>query len=231
MPYRIVGVVKDSRYSNPRGETRPIVYMTFLQTNTGRGQMVLHVRVSGNAGAVMQRLREQVAAVDPAMPMFDLHTLEEEMHAALVQPRLIAMLSSLFGGLALLLACVGLYGLLAFTLVQRTGEIGVRMALGARRGDVVWLVVGEALLLVATGIAIGVPAALLVARLAASQISGLLFGLEATDAVHHPRLGARSGFRGRDRGVPARAAGVSRGPDGCAESGVIDHAGARPHCA
>ncbi len=182
VPYRIVGVVKDSRYSNPRGETRPIVYMTFLQTNTGRGQMVLHVRVSGNAGAVMQRLREQVAAVDPAMPMFDLHTLEEEMHAALVQPRLIAMLSSLFGGLALLLACVGLYGLLAFTLVQRTGEIGVRMALGARRGDVVWLVVGEALLLVATGIAIGVPAALLVARLAASQISGLLFGLEATDA-------------------------------------------------
>ena len=180
-PYQIVGVVKDSRYSNPRGETRPVIYMTFLQTNTGRGQMVLHVRVSGNAGVVLQRIREEVAAIDPAMPMFDVHTLDEEMHAALVQQRLIAMLSSLFGGLALVLASVGLYGLLAFTLVQRTGEIGIRMALGARRGNVVWMVVREALLLVAVGIAIGVPAALAVARLASSQISGLLFGLDATD--------------------------------------------------
>jgi len=180
-PYQIVGVVKDSRYSNPRGEVRPLIYMTFLQTNTGRGQMVLHARVTGDAGAVVQRIREAVAAVDPAMPMFDLHTLEEEMNAALVQQRLIAMLSSLFGGLALLLACVGLYGLLAFTLVQRTGEMGIRMSLGARRGDVVWLVVSEALLLVAIGIAVGVPAALGVARLASSQISGLLFGLEGTD--------------------------------------------------
>jgi predicted permease len=180
-PFQIVGVVRDSRYSNPAGEMRPLIYMTFLQTNTGRGQMVLHVRVSGNPGAVIQRIREELAAVDPAVPMFDVHTLEEEMHAALVQQRLIAMLSSLFGGLALLLACVGLYGLLSFTLVQRTGEIGIRMALGARRGDVVWLVVSEALLLVAIGIAVGVPAALAAARLASSQISGLLFGLEATD--------------------------------------------------
>jgi predicted permease len=180
-PFQIVGVVKDSRYSNPRGETQPVIYSTFLQTNTGRGQMVLHVRVAGNPGAVVQRIREQVAAVDPAVPMFDVHTLDEEMNAALVQQRLIAMLSGLFSGLALMLACVGLYGLLAFTLVQRTGEIGIRMALGARRGDVVWLVVSEALLLVAAGIAIGVPAALAVARLASSQISGLLFGLEATD--------------------------------------------------
>jgi ABC-type antimicrobial peptide transport system permease subunit len=132
---------------------------------------------------VIQRIREAVAAVDPAMPMFDVHTLEDEMHAALVQQRLIAMLSSLFGGLALVLACVGLYGLLAFTMVQRTGEIGIRMALGARRGSVVWLVVREALLLVAAGVALGVPAALAVARLASSQISGLLFGLEATDPV------------------------------------------------
>ena len=113
---------------------------------------------------VVQRIREEVAAVDPAMPMFDVHTLEEEMDAALVQQRLIAMLSTLFGGLALVLACVGLYGLLAFTLVQRTSEMGIRMALGARRGDVVWLVVSEALLLVAIGIAVGVPAALAVGR-------------------------------------------------------------------
>jgi predicted permease len=182
-PFTIVGVVKDSRYSNPRGDIRPVVYTTFLQTNTGRGQMVLHVRVTGNPGEVLQRVRQEVAAVDPAMPMFDVHTLEDEMHAALVQQRLIAMLSSLFGALALLLACVGLYGLLAFTLVQRTSEMGIRLALGARRGDVVWLVVSDALLLVALGLAVGVPAALAVARLASNQIAGLLFELKATDPL------------------------------------------------
>jgi putative ABC transport system permease protein len=182
-PFTIVGVVKDSRYSNPRGEIQPIIYMTFLQTATGRGQMVLHARVGENAGEVLQRIRESVAAVDPSMPMFDVHTLEEEMGAALVQQRLVALLSSFFGGLALLLACVGLYGLLAFALVQRTSELGIRMALGAQRRNVVWMVVREAWLLVAIGIAVGVPAAIAVARLASNQISGLLFQLEATDPL------------------------------------------------
>jgi hypothetical protein len=182
-PFTIVGVVQDSRYSNPRGEVRPLIYMTFMQTSTGRGQMVLHVRTTGRPGEVVQRIREQVAAIDPTMPMFDVHTLDEEMGAALVQQRLIALLSSLFGGLALLLACVGLYGLLAFAMVQRVGEMGVRMALGARRVDVVWLVVREAWLLVAVGIGVGVPVALGAARVASSQIAGLLFGLAATDPL------------------------------------------------
>ena len=145
--------------------------------------MVLHARVGENAGEVLQRIRESVAAVDPSMPMFDVHTLEEEMGAALVQQRLVALLSSFFGGLALLLACVGLYGLLAFALVQRTSELGIRMALGAQRRNVVWMVVREAWLLVAIGIAVGVPAAIAVARLASNQISGLLFRLEATDPL------------------------------------------------
>jgi putative ABC transport system permease protein len=182
-PFLIAGVVRDSRYSNPRGETRPLIYMPFLQTSTGRGQMVLHVRVTGSTGDVLQRIRQDVAAVDATMPMFDVHTLEEEMNAALVQPRLIAMLSSSFGGLSLMLACVGLYGLLAFSLVQRKSEMGVRLALGARPADLVRLVVTEALVLVAIGLAIGLPAAVAAGRFAASQISGLLFGLEATDPL------------------------------------------------
>lgn len=181
--YHIVGVVKDSRYSNPRGETQPVIYTTFLQTGTGRGQMVLHVRVAGNASLVLPRIRDEVLRVDPTLPAFDVHTLAQEMDAALVQERLIAMLSTLFGGLALLLASVGLYGLLTFGVVQRTGELGVRLALGARRGDVVWLVVSEAMVLVLIGVAVGVPAALAAARLASNQISGLLFGLDATDPL------------------------------------------------
>jgi predicted permease len=182
-PYTIIGVVQDSRYMNPRGETRPVVYMTFAQTPTGRGQMVLYVRAAGQVRLLLPRIREEIARVDPSLPVFDIHTLDEEMDAALVQQRLIALLTSLFGLLALLLACVGLYGLLAFSVAQRTSEIGIRTALGARRGSVIWLVMREALVLVGIGIAIGVPVALLVTRLAASQIPGLLFGLEANDPL------------------------------------------------
>jgi predicted permease len=180
-PFAIVGVVRDSPYNNPRGEARPLIYTTFLQTNTGRGQMVLHLRANGNPGEVVQRIREQVAAVDPTVPMFDVHTLQQEMNAALVQDRLIAMLSSLFGALALILACVGLYGLLAFTVVQRRSEVALRMALGAQRREVAWMVTSHALWLVGIGIAIGVPAALGGAWFTARQVSGLLFGVETTD--------------------------------------------------
>jgi predicted permease len=179
--YHIVGVVRDSRYTNPRGEAEPVIYTTFLQTGTGRGQMVLHVRVAGQGGEILPQIRDQVLRVDPTLPAFDVHTLAEEMDAALVRERLIAMLSTLFGGLALLLASVGLYGLLSFGVVQRTSELGVRMALGAGRRAVVWLVLREAMVLVLAGLAVGVPAALVTARLASSQISGLLFNLRASD--------------------------------------------------
>ena len=145
--------------------------------------MALYVRVAGASGLILPRIREALQHIDKDLPMFEVRTLEEEMDAALIQERLIATLSSFFGILALLLASIGLYGLLAFAVVQRSGEMGIRMALGARRGDVVWMVMREALLLVVAGIAIGVPAALAGARLASSQISGLLFGLEATDPL------------------------------------------------
>jgi ABC-type antimicrobial peptide transport system permease subunit len=103
------------------------------------------------------------------------------MDAVLVRERLIAILSGFFSLLALLLACVGLYGLLAFSVVQRTAEVGLRIALGARRADVLWMVMREGLVLVLLGILIGAPAALALARLAGSQVQGLLFGLQPTD--------------------------------------------------
>jgi predicted permease len=179
--YRIVGVVKDSRYTNPRGETEPLIYTTFLQTGTGRGEMVLHVRVAGDVGAVLPRIRDAVLRIDPSLPAFDVHTLAQEMDAALVQERLIAMLSTLFGALALLLASVGLYGLMTFGVVQRTSELGVRMALGARPAELVWMVLKDAMILVLAGIAVGVPAALIIVRVAGSQIAGLLFQLTPGD--------------------------------------------------
>lgn len=180
-PYPIVGVVKDSRITNPRGETRPVVYTTFLQSGTGRGQMVLHARVAGSTAAVLPRIREEVWSMDKELPLYEVRTLEEEMDAALMQERLIATLSSLFGGLALLLACVGLYGLLAFSVARRTGEMGLRMALGAKRPNVICMILREAFFLVGIGVAIGVPASLAISRIASSRVSGLLFGLQATD--------------------------------------------------
>ena len=182
-PYTIVGVVRDSRYTNPAGETEPVVYTTFLQLNSGRGQNVLHVRISGNMDAMISRIRQEVASVDPSLPLFDIFTLEQEMNAALVGPRLMAVLSGLFGGLALVLACVGLYGLLAYSVAQRQQEVGVRMALGARRGQVVWMVMREAAWLVGIGILVGAPAAWGVIRVARNQIEGLLFGLRASDPM------------------------------------------------
>jgi predicted permease len=179
----VIGVAQDSPYTNLRGETPPTVYQPFLQTNTGRGQMALYVRVAGDSGAIAQHIRKALESIDNRMPMFEVLTLAEEINAALIPERLIATLSSFFGGLALLLACVGLYGLLALAVVQRTGEMGIRMALGARRGDVVWVMMREALVLVLIGVAVGVPVALAAGQLASSHISGLLFRVRTTDPL------------------------------------------------
>jgi predicted permease len=179
----IVGVVRDSRYTSVRDETPPTVYQTFLQTRTGRGQMALYVRTASSPAAVVSQVRQAVQDIDRDLPLFAIHTLAEELGAVLIRDRLIATLSTVFSALALLLACVGLYGLLSFSVVQRSSEMGIRMALGAKRSDVVWTVMREALLLVAAGVIIGIPAALVLGRVGSNRISGLLFGLQATDPV------------------------------------------------
>jgi predicted permease len=179
----IIGVVHDTRYASLKDSTPPVVYQPFLQTNTGRGQMTLHVRVAPGAADVTSRVREEVQRMDKDMPLLPVQTLAAELNGALNREWLVASLSTVFGGLALLLAAVGLYGLMAFSVVQRTGELGLRMALGATRPNVLRLILREALTIVVVGIAVGVPSALLTGRLASSQISGLLFGLSATDPL------------------------------------------------
>ena len=151
----IIGAARDSRYTNLRGETPAIVYQPFLQTRTGRGQMALYVRTAADARSLLPRVREAVQDIDRDLPLFEIRTLAQEMDAVLIQERLMATLSTFFSLLALLLASIGLYGLLAYSVVQRTGEMGVRMALGATRVNVIWAVMREALTLVALGVAIG----------------------------------------------------------------------------
>lgn len=181
IPYETIGVVQDSRYMNPNGSIPPMIYTPFLQASTGRGQMVLYVRVAKNSGAVLRHIRAAILSVDPRLPSFQIHSLAQEMDAALVRERLIATLSSVFGVLALALACLGIYSLLAFAVVQRTGEVGVRMALGAAGGDVLSMILREALCLALAGIVIGIPAAVVAGILSSSRIPGLLFGLSVTD--------------------------------------------------
>jgi predicted permease len=180
-PLDIVGVVKDSRYPNLRDATPPIMYQTFRQTRTGRGQMVLHVRVAGNAGEIARQVREAVQETDRDVPIFEFHTLADEVDAALVRERLIATLSGFFGAVALVLVSVGLYGVMAFTVSRRTAEIGVRMALGATRSDVRWMIARQTMTLVLAGVVVGLPAAWVVSRLASRQVSGMLFGVTASD--------------------------------------------------
>jgi predicted permease len=183
VPMNIVGVVKDSPYPNVREAVRPLVYQTFRQARTGRGQMVLYVRASGDPDRVIGGIRAAVQRIDPHVPTFDVHTLADEVDATLIRERLIVTLSAFFALFALVLVCVGLYSLTAFTVARRTAEFGVRVALGATRGAVTWMVVRQVVLMVAAGAAIGVPLAWAVARLASRALTGVLFQLTATDPL------------------------------------------------
>ena len=125
----------------------------------------------------MDEVRREVASVDRNLPVFRVKTLREQTQESLLRERLLALLSSFFGGLALLLACLGLYGLMAYAVLRRTAEIGIRMAVGARRGHVLWLVLRETFGLALCGIAIGIPLAAWAARYAKS----LMFGVTSAD--------------------------------------------------
>jgi ABC-type antimicrobial peptide transport system permease subunit len=179
----IIGVVKDSPYPDLRSAPRPMLYRTFRQTRTGRGQMVLHARIAGSIGAVLPELREAVQGIDKDTPMFDVHSLKDELDAALVRERLVTTLSSVFGIVALVLVSVGLFGVMSFTVSRRTAEIGLRVALGAARVDVAWMIARQTLALVLIGIAAAVPIAWALGRIASHQLSVLLFGVTAFDPV------------------------------------------------
>jgi ABC-type antimicrobial peptide transport system permease subunit len=139
----------------------------------------LCVRATGDAGALVAAIRNVVHSLDPNLPVFDIKTFADHIDESISRDRLIALLSSFFGFIALLLAALGLYGVMANAVARRTREIGVRMALGAQARSVLWLVLRETLFLVAIGIAIGLPVALAATRL----IKGYLFGLSANDPL------------------------------------------------
>ncbi len=177
----IVGVVKDARYNNLRRDQPAILYLPVRQDLEGIGSMNFEIRTSGDPKAVIPAARAVVDSLDKRIPLFDVKTQTEQIDELLLQERLFAKLTTFFSVLALLLACVGLYGILSYAVLRRTGEIGIRMALGAQRGNILRMVLRETLLLVGIGVTLGVPVAWAIAKLASSQVAAMLFGLNSTD--------------------------------------------------
>jgi predicted permease len=174
----IVGVVKDAKSYGVRDTPTRKAYVPFPPGGPPfSGQIAFAARGSGDAGRLIARIREAARAADPTVPLYKMSTMNELIERSLSQERLIATLAGFFGVLALLLACVGLYGLMSYTVIRRTKEIGIRLALGARPGAVRRQVLRETLGLVGVGIALGVPAAAAGGRL----VAGLLFGLSPQD--------------------------------------------------
>ena len=169
----IIGVVANSLYEGPREGVRRQVFVP----NWGKNTAVFYVRTETPTSQGYSMLRDEVRRLDAAMPMYELKTLEGQLDETLLTDRLIAMLSAGFGFVATLLASIGLYGVMAFVVAQRRKELGIRIALGAQPAILVWLVMREVLLLLAIGLAVGVPAGLGLGRYVASQ----LYGIQAHD--------------------------------------------------
>jgi predicted permease len=172
----IVGVMRDAKYRNLREEVQPTVYLPLRQTSQVSSR-TLCVRSDGDPMALLPALRRLAQALDKDLPIFDAMTYTEQVNRSLILERLVATLSGFFGASALLLAAIGLYGVLAYSVARRTREIGIRMALGAQPDKVFRLVMMETLGLVLIGIVVGLGAALATTRF----VSGLLYGLTPTD--------------------------------------------------
>jgi predicted permease len=169
----IVGVVANALYEGPREGIRRQVYIP----NWGKGGVTYYLRTTNSSAAAFGAIRNEVRKLDASMPVYAMKTLEGQLDETLLTDRLIAALAAGFGLLATLLASVGLYGVMAFVVARRRKELGIRLALGAEPGGVIWLVMKEVLLLLAIGLAVGIPAALSLGRFVASQ----LYGIEARD--------------------------------------------------
>jgi putative ABC transport system permease protein len=168
----VIGVVKDIKYTNLRDEIPPQAFVPYMPSRFV-GNMTVYVRTTGEPTALMNSIRSKVRDIDANLPIYDMRTTDDQIANSLAAERMIASLSTVFGFLATILAAVGLYGLMAYNVVQRTREIGIRMALGAAQTDVVWMVMRDVLLLVGVGVAVGIPASLGLARIVQSQLYGL----------------------------------------------------------
>ena len=165
----VVGVVRDSKHTDLREDPEPFAYLPYVQ-NDKTFRMTYYVRTAQDPMVLATALREQVRRVDANLPVFDMKTIEQQIDEDVFAERLVAVLSTFFGGLATLLSAVGLYGVMAYTVERRTREIGLRMALGAARREVLRMVMGEVAILAVIGVAVALPAAYALSRLVQAQL-------------------------------------------------------------
>ncbi len=175
----IVGVVKDAKAGSIQEQTPRTFYVPFLQDPSAWRETTFQVRTAGDPLNLAATIRSAVQGIDPTLSLFRVRTLATQVDESLGQERLVATLASLFGVLALLLTCAGLYGVLSYSVSQRTHELGIRLALGAQAGAVLRLVVKQGMGLVLLGVGSGLVAALALTRL----LSNLLYGVQATDPL------------------------------------------------
>jgi len=177
----VVGIVRDVRYANVKDAEREVVYFPVFQLppQDFHTSQTFEIRYAGSAADMLPSIREAVSRAEPALTIFRVKTLERQTEESFARERLLAWLTSYFGAFAVLLACIGLYGLMSYGVTQRTAEMGLRMALGAQPSAVRWLVVRESAWTVIAGAAAGLAATFAVVRLVQSQ----LFGVQPNDPV------------------------------------------------
>jgi predicted permease len=174
---QIIGIARDVKFRNLDETPQILDYVFYPQRRQYLSNLV--VRYTGNSTAVSAAVQNTIHSIDPNLPITNVTTLDQQVSGSIAQQRLVAQLSAFFGLLAVFLSCIGIYGLMSYMVSRRTNEIGIRMALGAERSSVSWLVMREIILLVAIGVAIGIPVTLAGSRL----ISNMLFGVPATDSI------------------------------------------------
>jgi ABC-type antimicrobial peptide transport system permease subunit len=174
----IVGVCADTRYAQLKDEPPPVFYLPYVQQKEVGG-MTYQIRTHTSAAALVPSIQRIVQGLDPDLPMIDIRTEREQIDATMQMERALATLTAGFGLMALLLASVGIYGIMAYTVSQRTNEIGIRLALGAERAQIRGMVLRESTWITATGLVAGVAGAIVLVRL----VKSMLFGIAPYDPM------------------------------------------------
>jgi ABC-type antimicrobial peptide transport system permease subunit len=175
---QIIGICPDTRYADLRSDTPPTFYVDYRQ-KPGAGRMVFEIQTAGEPASVLNAARAAVASLDHDLPLTDVRTMQQQVDSTMVDERMFAELTSGFGLLALVLASVGIYGIMAYAVASRTSEIGIRLALGAQPRNVRRMILRESGWLAVVGAGVGVATALVLTRL----VKSMLYGIEPYDPL------------------------------------------------